>query len=215
MNVKKITFILFAGLSIAFTSCHSSQELMEPKLSLKNLEKRQLETLDEISLPDRPISIKVNSGTSGSKNSNPLQLKYASILGVFPQTIKNLSLYGFIDDWYGVRYRLGGDSKKGIDCSAFVRKMYENVFCVNLLRTACEQFSMCRFVTNTDSVKEGDLVFFKTKGSRISHVGVYLMNNFFVHASSSRGVMISSLDEVYWERRYAGAGIINREEANL
>lgn len=211
MNVKKFTFILFTGLSLAFASCQSSQQLMEPKLSLKKIESRQLEMATEISIPGKPISIRLSS----SEKPATLQQKYAAILGVLPQTIKNLSLYGFIEDWYGVRYRLGGDSKKGIDCSAFVRRLYENVFCINLVRTACQQFNMCKYIARTDSVKEGDLVFFKTAGSRISHVGIYLMNDFFVHASSSRGVMISSLNDSYWERRFAGAGSILKEEMKL
>lgn len=211
MNVKKFTFILFTGISLAFASCQSSQQLMEPKLSLKKIESRQLEMESEISIPNRPISIKLSS----SEKPATLQQKYAAILGVLPQTVKNLSLYSFIEDWYGVRYRLGGDSKKGIDCSAFVRRLYENVFCVNLVRTACQQFNMCRYINRVDSVKEGDLVFFKTKGNRISHVGIYLMNDFFVHASSSRGVMISSLNDSYWERRFAGAGAIIHEEMKL
>lgn len=212
MNVKKTTFILlFTGLSIAFASCRSSQQLMEPKLSLKKIESRQLEMTAEISLPDEPISIRLQP----AEKPATLQQKYAVMLGVLPQTIKNLSLYNFIEDWYGVRYRLGGDSKKGIDCSAFARRLYENVFCVNLVRTALEQFRMCRYITRTDSVKEGDLVFFKTAGSHISHVGIYLMNDFFVHASSSRGVMISNLNDVYWDRRFAGAGSIVKEEMKL
>ena len=211
MNVKKITLIVFTGLSVAFTSCQSSQQLMEPKLSLKKIEKRQIETCNDVSIPNNPISIKLHQQSFAT----PVQQKYASILGVLPQTIKNIALYNFIEDWYGVRYRLGGDSKKGIDCSAFARRLYDNVFCTDLVRTACEQFNMCRFITRPDSVKEGDLVFFKTKGSRISHVGIYLMNDFFVHASSSRGVMISNLNDAYWEKRYAGAGVIYRENINM
>ncbi len=211
MNVKKTTFILFTGLALVFASCQSSQQLIEPKLSLEKIESRSLKTAADISLPEELISIHLPA----SEKPAILQQKYASILGVFPQTIRNLSLYSFIEDWYGVRYRLGGDSKKGIDCSAFVKRLYENVFCVNLVRTALEQFHMCRYITRTDSVKEGDLVFFKTKGSRISHVGIYLMNDFFVHASSSRGVMISNLNDAYWEPRFAGAGTIIKGEMKM
>lgn len=215
MNVKKITSILLIGLSIAITSCQSSQQLMEPKLSLKHIEKIQMDTLDVIKLSDNPVSLQYRVTGRPITAASPLQIKYASILGVLPQTIKNLSLYSFVEDWYGVRYRLGGDSKKGIDCSAFARRLYENVFCVDLLRTAIQQFSMCRFMPTADSVQEGDLVFFKTKGSHISHVGIYLKNNYFVHASSSRGVMISNLNDIYWEKRFAGAGIINKEDLRM
>ena len=211
MNVKKITFILFTGLSLAFASCHSSQQLMEPKLSLKQIDDRPVEMINDVPV----ISTRPSFKLQYKEKPSSIQQKYATLLGVVPQTIKNVALYSFIEDWYGVRYRLGGDSKKGIDCSAFVKRLYENVFWVDLVRTACEQFNMCKYITKMDSVKEGDLVFFKTKGSRISHVGIYLMNDFFVHASSSRGVMISSLNDSYWERRYAGAGAIFKGEMKL
>lgn len=213
MNVKKFTLITFTGLSLAFASCHSSQELIEPKLSLKQIEKRQMESFGEVSLPEAPIAIKLSADYTKAPTS--IQQKYATILGVLPQTIKNFALYNFVEEWYGVRYRLGGDSKKGIDCSAFARRLYENVFCINLVRTAFEQFNMCHFTKSIDSIKEGDLVFFKTRGNHISHVGIYLMNDFFVHASATRGVMISSLNESYWEKRYVGAGIVRRDDINM
>ena len=87
-----------------------------------------------------------------------------------------------------------------------MQKIYENVFCMNLVRTAVEQFQNAKLVSDPSLLKEGDLVFFHIRSSRISHVGMYLMNHFFVHASSSHGVMISSLDDKYWQRSYAGAG---------
>jgi lipoprotein Spr len=134
------------------------------------------------------------------------QDKLSSLLTVLPNSITNMSIYNFIKDWYGVKYRLGGTSKTGIDCSAFVQKFYSEVFGVRLLRTAFEQYNTTSVID--DNLKEGDLVFFKVRGSRISHVGIYLYNNFFVHASSSRGVMISNLNDKYWQKYYSGAGRI-------
>lgn len=173
------------------------------------------ETIASIITTPKPVNLlreSLNYASAGKGSvlanaSNMLQQKYAGLLGVVPDAIGNFPLYSFIEEWYGVRYRLGGNDKHGIDCSAFVQRLYENVFCTSLVRTAMEQFSACRMVFNTDSLKEGDLVFFR-RGSRISHVGIYLVNNFFVHASSSRGVMISSLGDDYWQRLYAGAGKI-------
>jgi hypothetical protein len=135
-----------------------------------------------------------------------IQSKYASTLGVEPVMLSNILLYCFVDDWMGVRYRIGGSDRRGIDCSAFAQKLYEDVFGINLVRTAFEQFNFCRMLCTVDSLKEGDLVFFKIRSKRISHVGIYLANNFFVHASRSGGVMISSLSEPYWSRFFAGAG---------
>jgi cell wall-associated NlpC family hydrolase len=135
-----------------------------------------------------------------------MQLKYADMLRVPARALTNVPLYNFIDEWYGVRYRLGGNDKDGIDCSAFVQRLYQSVFGTDVLRTAFEQFNTCSMVWNPEKLHEGDLVFFRTHGKRITHVGVYLANNFFVHASSTRGVAISNLNEAYWSKYYAGAG---------
>ena len=107
-------------------------------------------------------------------------------MGVSPRFLSSPPLYNFIEDWYGVPYKYGGNDKSGIDCSAFVQRVYENVFGMDVVRTAFEQFNYCRIITDTDSLVEGDLVFFYTVTRsrrskkihrRISHVGVYLVND--------------------------------------
>ena len=132
--------------------------------------------------------------------------KYSELLGVNPKEITNFSLYQFIDKWYGTDYRLGGSDKKGIDCSGFAQRLYGEVYGIDLLRTATEQFGNCKRIKRSKDVEEGDLVFFHINSRRITHVGVYLANDFFVHASTSGGVMISSLNEEYWHKYYAGCG---------
>jgi lipoprotein Spr len=99
---------------------------------------------------------------------------------------------------------MGGSTKEGIDCSAFVNTLMLSVYAINLPRTSKEQYEAAVKI-NDDELSEGDLVFFNTKGG-ISHVGIYLANNKFVHASTSGGVMISDLNEAYWKARYKGAG---------
>lgn len=190
-----------------FASCSSSSQLNQP------ISSKDPQFLDNIALRGSHNSeLRLTTATQEKKiNIQPsfgtaMQQKYASLLGVLPTTISNYTLYHFIDEWMGVRYRLGGNSKAGIDCSAFVQRMFEDVFCLDLLRTAREQFANARLIKNLDSLSEGDLVFFKIKTSRISHVGVYLANRRFVHASSSQGVTISSLDERYWHRYFTGGG---------
>lgn len=117
----------------------------------------------------------------------------------------NISLYSFIEEWYGTPYRFGGTSKSGIDCSAFVRQLYGDVYNLGLLRTSIEQFATAMFI-NKEELKEGDLVFFKIRSKRISHVGVYLSEGKFVHSSVSQGVVISDLSDKYWVKYYAGGG---------
>ncbi len=132
------------------------------------------------------------------------QFKYAFYLDVPVELLSNRYLYDFIDDWWKTPYRLGGTTKKGIDCSAFVQSLMLSVFGFTVPRTAREQKGVTERVPH-EELKEGDLVFFNT-GRGVSHVGVYLHNNRFVHASTSGGVMISSLSESYWNRRYLGGG---------
>lgn len=82
--------------------------------------------------------------------------------------------------------------------------MYESVYDIELPRTAREQYKECRRISTTE-LKEGDLVFFNTRGG-VSHVGIYIRNNKFAHSSSGRGVVISDLFEDYYVSRYIGAG---------
>jgi lipoprotein Spr len=153
------------------------------------------------------ISVKKEEPSMAFSMLDWIKDKYASMINVMPNQISNVMLYRFIDEWYGVKYRMGGTTKKGVDCSAFVQHLYQYVFGYNILRTACLQFKESKKIAK-DDLKEGDLVFFKVGTSRISHVGVYLRNNFFVHSASSKGVSIANLSNAYWSRYFAGGGRI-------
>jgi hypothetical protein len=132
-----------------------------------------------------------------------LQFKYALILDTEVEMVKNINLVSLIDEWMGTRYRLGGTSKSGIDCSAFMQVLFTGIYGISLPRTAREQYNMSQRISRTD-LKEGDLIFFNTTGG-VSHVGMYLQNNKFVHASSS-GVTISDIFDEYWVKRFIGVG---------
>ncbi len=141
-----------------------------------------------------------------SATFNGIVSKYSNVMQVSPNSISNVILYQFIDEWYGTRYQMGGTGKRGIDCSALVQKLYGYVYGMDVVRTSLMQFRTSQYIASKDNLKEGDLVFFRIHGGPVSHVGVYLANNYFVHASSSKGVMISNLDENYWTRYYVGGG---------
>ncbi len=143
--------------------------------------------------------------TSSIEKCSSLQFKYSLLLDTTVEAITNLKLYNFIDDWMNTRYRYGGTGRSGIDCSAFTDTLINNVYGINLPRTAREQCDVCKRLFR-DELQEGDLVFFNTRGG-ISHVGVYLGNNYFVH-SSIRGVTISSLLEDYYNRKFICGGRI-------
>ena len=147
-----------------------------------------------------------NASAGNIEMATSLQFKYAQLLNRNVEFIINSSLFSFIDEWWATRYRYGGTSKKGIDCSAFTGLLMSTVFAVKLPRTAREQYNESEKV-NRDEMAEGDLVFFNTRGG-VSHVGVYLGGDYFVHASTNQGVMISSLEEPYYEKRFIGGGRI-------
>ncbi len=112
-----------------------------------------------------------------------------------------------VDKWFGTPYRFGGDSERGIDCSAFTRRVYRDQG-VELPRNSREQARISSAVAY-NGVSSGDLIFFDTSISgTISHVGVYLGNNTFAHASSSKGVTRSSLKEKYYVKRFVKGGRI-------
>ena len=103
-----------------------------------------------------------------------------------------------------VPYRYGGSTRDGIDCSAFTSLIFASVASVALPRSASEQYRVGDRIAKP-RLRFGDLVFFHTRGRRVSHVGIFLENDIFVHASVSEGVTFSSLESKYYKTRYAGA----------
>ncbi len=121
-------------------------------------------------------------------------------VSISPATSKELELV--VKDWIGTPYRWGGTSKSGADCSGFTLRVYEEAFGKTLPGRRAEDFFQSAKVINEKQAQPGDLVFFRIKGRRIDHVGVYLGNRRFAHASSSKGVVISSLDESYYAKHF-------------
>ncbi len=109
-------------------------------------------------------------------------------------------LYTQYNKWQGVRHKLGGMNRKGIDCSGFVQVTFKKKLGIDLPRTTQAQSTLGKEIRKSD-LKAGDLVFFRT-GSTSRHVGIYLEKNKFLHVSERRGVIISKLDNVYWKSNY-------------
>lgn len=161
---------------------------------------------------------KESPSPADNKNSDDqesLAKDYLSqIMGVALSATSNMKLFHFVYDWIGTPYRFGGSSRRGIDCSAFTKELYSQVFNMDIQRSSRDIFSMVSPVRK-DDLQEGDLVFFKIHSRRISHVGIYLGNNRFAHASS-RGVAISSLDDAYYKRYfYRGGRMLDSFKAEL
>ena len=151
----------------------------------------------------KPEHVKAENPPAHS--SNKIEKKYASLLNVKENEISNVKLYAFIDDWYGVPYKYGGKNKSGIDCSNFTATLYNTIYNKSITGSSSSIFNQCKAVPKSD-LQEGDLLFFKIEQEGISHIGVYLQNNKFVHATTKKGVMIDDLDEAYYKKYFYKAG---------
>lgn len=175
--MKKIVLILLA--TTLLYSCKSKTDWREKYKEDKN---------KEVKRPDKKAT---------NVNINTLD-QIATLLEVSPKTLKNEKLYELIIDWYGTPYSLGNQSKKGIDCSGFTQMVYKEIYDKELPRRSKDMGELIKRKYAKD-LDEGDLVFFSFGGSNeINHVGIYLHNNKFVHASTKRGVIISDLTEPWY-----------------
>jgi len=145
-----------------------------------------------------------NNEVAAIETFTSTQFKYAQLMDVDVESISNTVLFNEIEKWWGTRYRYGGATKEGIDCSAYAGTLVNSVYGVALPRTSREQYESC-IKLDKEEMQQGDLVFFKT-GRGVSHVGLYLGNGYFTHASTSIGVTISNLSETYWDKKFIGGG---------
>lgn len=148
-----------------------------------------------------------DASKSKSLSSGSLKERYSSLLNVKEKDLDNEKLYSFIDSWIGVPYKNGGMDKKGVDCSAFTILLTNEIYNKPLPRTARSMAEDVKRKFEKD-LKEGDLVFFDFDGQKFSHVGIYLQNNKFVHASTSKGVIISDLKDPWYYKYFSRAGSV-------
>jgi len=231
--LRALLSILVVGI---FTSCKTIHNLASKDTSASNKstpktrQKGDVKFLDNISVtPETPESTRQSAGNSQKtskvkvsqvapntaispstiESADALQLKYAIVFDATVEKMTDTMMLRTIDQWWGTRYCLGGNTKDCVDCSAFTRSVLKDMYGIDLPRTAHEQYDATERI-EIDQLQPGDLVFFYTSGRRISHCGIYVMNNKFIHASTSQGVTVSDLNDPYWKDRYRGAGRFNR-----
>lgn len=216
LMTQRNVFYLFAIL-VGLSSCSTFKKAVTPAEPAYSAKKKPTPFLENISIKPTSSSPKVRVkrgvspgdtehavGFSTIETADALKFKYAILMNMPVEELSDTKPLEFLEEWYGTPYRYGGSTKDGIDCSAFTGFFMSTVYGITIPRTSREQYSVCDRIKK-DDLSPGDLVFFKTRKT-ISHVGVYMGNNKFAHASTSSGVMISDLDEEYFRKKYAGAG---------
>lgn len=122
---------------------------------------------------------------------------------------ENQRLLHAVDGWLGTPYLWGGCSRRGVDCSCLVRTIYRDVYGLAISRTSAAIFEKDLKRIDRSDLREGDILCFRTSGQTISHIGIYLKDDQFVHASQSSGVRISSLRKPYYRKRFIAAGRVH------
>jgi hypothetical protein len=184
-NTIVVLAVIAAGLLLA--SCGSKRTVSVGKSSYYN----------------KGVVVKPGSkGPSSIKISNDL-----------PDATK--SLLKEANKWIGTAYRYGGNSRAGVDCSGLVTNLFSSALAIKLPRNSAQQSNYCNNIPKNDLV-EGDLVFFCTGGSGgVNHVGMYVGNGNMIHSSTSKGVIISSLSESYYQRTYHSSGRVEKYYAMI
>ena len=148
-----------------------------------------------------------NTSIPINTESSDFYKKYSKILGVELTGKEDKKFIEAIAGWLGTPYLYGGTTKKGVDCSGFVKAIYYDVYNISLYRSANDIVKNCELIDKKD-LKAEDLIFFKIKSDKVSHVGIYLNKGEFIHASSSKGVIVSNISDAYYLKYYYSGGRI-------
>ncbi len=195
MKKQFILLLLLIGAVLSFSSCDAVKRFLATDLEEEDYSLGELyvdEYVKEVPYVPTPSP---EAKSEGRVNA----------LGIEREAGDNEVLYDAIQSWIGTPYRYGGTTKEGVDCSAFVGHIYQQVYQKKLHRVANDMQQDCTLISRSE-LKEGDLVFFTNSKGRVSHVGIYLKNDIFAHASTSRGVIISRLGDSYWSKHFFKGG---------
>jgi len=209
-RVKTHVYLLLAALAttLLLDGCHSSKKAAKSKSVQQSQQSSGGAHPTPYAGGKKHKKTKENTpptATESPKQENTLAKKYADMLGVSKKDITNYDLYKFIDEWYAVPYKYAGRSKSGVDCSDLASLLFQTVYGISIGGNVTDIYKRCKPIKAAE-LQEGDLVFFKINSKSLSHVGVYLQNHKFVHASVHAGVVISDLGEDYYRKYYWGAG---------
>lgn len=193
--IKRLSISLMLAATVLFSSCDALRGFLAKDLEEEDYSFGELyvdEYVKEVPYVPTPSP---EAKAAGRVNG----------LGIERGPNDNEQLYKAIEAWMGTPYKYGGTTKEGVDCSAFVGHIYREVYKKNLHRVANDMQQDANLITKSE-LREGDLVFFVNSKGRVSHVGIYLKDGMFAHSSTSRGVIISRLDDSYWSKHFYKGG---------
>lgn len=175
----RLPIIVLAVLALCVSSCHSSRHTVRGDRG------------------QRGSIIEVDTGDIPRGNDSPR----------VSTTRQGERIISVAREWLGTPYRYGGNDRSGVDCSGMVCAVYVRAVDIKLPRSSREIAQFCQSISRRD-LRPGDLVFFTSRagGDRISHVAIYMGDNKIIHSTSSRGVIISDLDENYWRTHFKCCG---------
>lgn len=206
LYMKHIVLVLLSVCAIALTSCGGSKKVGYNKNGMNVIGEMHISNNGKTSYNN---SNKPSTSTSSNKYSSANASSLEKKFGVSITSKDNKALYAEIAEWLGTPYRYGGTSKSGVDCSGFVYSVYKAVYGRALTRQSSGMLNNdCKAISKGE-LREGDLIFFRTDGKKSSvpnHVAIYLKDNKFAHASSSKGVVVADLTSDYYIKTYLTGG---------
>lgn len=195
-KIKLLPALLLSALLLTLTACHTTRNIQyAPSRPIPS----------ENSRHGRETNTRESYGSHAAKMVDEAAVR----LGLKPDYRRdNGRLLTECASWVGTPYRYGGNTKAGVDCSALTLNIYNKVYGKKLHRRSRDQFEKDVRRITRDDMQQGDLVFFTSprSGGFCGHVGIYLRDGYFLHASSSRGVVVSHLDGNYYRQHWLGAG---------
>ena len=191
--------------SLALTGCESVKSFMARDLEEEDFIIGQLyvdEMVNETPVIATPVEAKPQRKKADGRDCN-------NALGLKCNDDDNEALYTAVNSWLGVPYKYGGTDRNGIDCSAFVGTIYRQIYGVSLHRTANDILRDVELIAK-NQLREGDILFFTNSKGKVSHVGIYLKDGLFAHASTSAGVCVSRVDDTYWSKHFYKGGRVKK-----